>query len=74
MAKIPKDMPKEMPTLTAVGNKRFGEGGPEPSYSPLHLVGSQLALASHLSNRRFVTGAKEKEGRSPSGGGPATGE
>lgn len=45
-----------------------------PSYSPHHLVGSQLTLASHLSCRRFVTGAKEKEGHSPLGGGPATGE
>lgn len=45
-----------------------------PSYLPAHLMGSQLALASYLSGRRFVTGAKEKEGHSPSGGGPATGE
>lgn len=73
MAKIPKEMPKEMSTLTAVGSKIWG-GAPEPRYSPLHSVGSQLALASHLSDRRFVTGAKEKEGRSPSGGDPATGE
>lgn len=45
-----------------------------PSYLPAHLMGSRLALASYLSCRRFVTGAKEKEGHSHSGGGPATGE
>lgn len=44
-----------------------------PSYSPPYLVGSQLALASHPSGRMFVTEAEEKEGHSPSGGGPATG-
>lgn len=46
----------------------------EPRHLPPHLVESQLALVSHLSGRRFGTGATEKEGHSPSGGGPATGE